>query len=104
MNRYGENHKVFPQSESLARLMISMSLEQLRSCCALDLTKQHTHIKKKGEKKRKVWNPNQRNATGNQMHNRKSDSFIVPKKPVKADGGKGRTLYSFKGISCHADK
>ena len=37
------------------------------------------------------------------MRNRKSDSFIVPEKPVKADGGKGRTLYSFKEINCHAD-
>lgn len=30
------------------------------------------------------------------MCGRKSDTLIVPKKPVKADGGKGRTLYSFK--------
>lgn len=43
-----------------------------------------------------VWKLNQRNATDNQMCDRKSDSLIVPKKPVKADGGKGRTLYSFR--------
>jgi hypothetical protein len=36
-----------------------------------------------------VWNPKQRNAIGNQMQDRKSDQFIVSKKSVKADGGKG---------------
>jgi hypothetical protein len=46
-----------------------------------------------------VWKPKQRNAIGNQMCGRKSDSLIVPKKPVKADGGKGRTLYSFKYLT-----
>nr|WP_312579311.1 hypothetical protein [Sedimentibacter sp.] len=45
MNRYGENHMVFPQSESLARLMISMTLEQLRSCCALKKKRYGIQIK-----------------------------------------------------------
>lgn len=33
------------------------------------------------------------------MCGRKSDPLIVPKKPVKADGGKGRTLYRFRQIT-----
>ena len=73
----------FPQSENLARLMISMLSEQLRSC--------HFLKKKKG-----VWKPKQRNALGIQMNGRKSDTAILSQKSVKADGEKGCALYSFK--------
>lgn len=72
----------FPQSENLARLMISMLSEQLRSCHFL--------------KKKKVWKPKQRNALGIQMNGRKSDTAILSQKSVKADGEKGCALYSFK--------
>ncbi|HCX04689.1 MAG TPA: hypothetical protein DHM42_09370 [Clostridiales bacterium] len=61
--------------------MISRLSEQLRSCHILSY---------------KVWKPNQRNAVGIQMCGRKSDSLIVPKKSVKADGGKEWTLCNFK--------
>lgn len=71
----------FPQSENLARLMISMLSEQLRSCHSL---------------KKKVWKPKQRNALGIQMNGRKSDTAILSQKSVKADGEKGCALYSFK--------
>ena len=70
----------FPQSENLARLMISMLSEQLRSCHFL---------------KKKVWKPKQRNALGIQMNGRKSDTAILSQKSVKADGEKGCALYSF---------
>lgn len=70
----------FPQSENLARLMISMLSEQLRSCHFL----------------KKVWKPKQRNALGIQMNGRKSDTAILSQKSVKADGEKGCALYSFK--------
>ena len=70
----------FPQSENLARLMISMLSEQLRSC----------HFLKKGMETK------QRNALGIQMNGRKSDTAILSQKSVKADGEKGCALYSFK--------
>lgn len=43
-----------------------------------------------------VWEINQGNEEENQKCIRKSDSLIVPKKAVKAVGGKGWTHYSFK--------
>jgi len=39
---------------------------------------------------------NMENMGGNQMAYRKSDQFIVPKKSVKAGGGKGLACSRFK--------
>lgn len=42
---------------------------------------------------KEVWKPKQRNASGIQKNGRKSDTAIVSKKSVKADGEKGCALY-----------
>ena len=70
----------FPQSENLARLMISMLSEQLRSC----------HFLKKGMETKTKKCVRDSNEWQEVRH-----SHIIAES-VKADGEKGCALYSFK--------